>query len=97
MKSEISKVLQAITMMGQNLQRVLMAPQMAPHLRTQDFPYQLANQESFTANLLEIQTQEKIGDRRVNVTSPTSPKVILKKEQEFSSLSRKKKLRPVLL
>jgi len=52
MKSEISEVLEAITMMGQNLQRVLTAPQRAPHLGTQDFPYQLPDQASFTANLL---------------------------------------------
>ena len=89
-KSKISEVLEAITMMGKNLQRVLMAPQMAPHLRTQDFPYQSANQASFTANLLEIQSQEQIWDRRENVTSPTPPEVILKKEQELSLLSRKK-------
>jgi len=73
--------------MGQNLQRLLMAPQMAPH---QDFPHQSADQASFTANLLQIQSQEKIGDRRVNVTSSIPPEVIHKKEQELGSLSRKK-------
>jgi len=89
-KNEISEVLEAITMMGKNLQRVLMAPQMAPHLRTQDFPYQSANQASFTANLLEIQSQEQIWDRRASVTSPTPPEVIIKKKQELGSLGRKK-------
>jgi len=56
-KREISKVLEAITLMGQNFQRVLTAPQMVPHPRIQDFPHQSANQARFTANLLEIKNQ----------------------------------------
>ena len=90
MKSETSEVLQAITILGQNLQRVLMAPQRTSHLGNQDFLYHLANQASFTANFLEIQSQDKIGHRRANVTSPTPLEVILKKKQELSSLGRKK-------
>jgi len=67
-----------------------MALPMASHLRTQDSPRQLAEQEIFTANLLEIQSQQKIGDRRVNVTSPAALEVILKKKLEISSLGRNK-------
>jgi len=76
--------------MGQNLQRVLTAPQTAPHLGTQDFPYQLANQASYTANLLKIQSQGQIRERRACVTSPAPLEVIVKKKWELGLLSRKK-------
>jgi len=66
-----------------------MASQMAPHLRIQDFPYQSADQTSFTANLLEIQSQGQTEERRVSVTSPTPPEVIVKKKQELSLLGGK--------
>jgi len=49
------------------------------------------DQASFTtANLLEIQSQEKTRDRRTNVTSPAPPEVILKREQELSFHGRMK-------
>src|SRR5882672_8127782 len=47
-KSEISEVLNAITMMGQNLQMVLSASQMASHPGPQGFPSQLAGQSDFS-------------------------------------------------
>ena len=84
-KSKISEVIEAITIIGQNLQKVLTESQMAPHLGIQDFPYQSANQTSFTANLLKIHSQGKTKERRESVTSPTSPEFIVKKKQELSS------------
>jgi len=60
------------------------------HLRTQDFPYQLADQASFTANLLKIKSQEKIRDRRVNVTSPTPLEVTSKRNRNSVHLAGRK-------
>src|SRR5882672_7089285 len=47
-KNEISEVLNAITMMGQNLQMVLSASQMASHPGPQGFPSQPAGQPDFS-------------------------------------------------
>src|SRR5882672_181426 len=48
MKSEISEVLNAITMMGQNLQMVISASQIGSRTGPQGFPSQLAGQSDFS-------------------------------------------------
>ena len=88
-KHKTLEVLNAFSMMGQNLQMVLAASQMASHPGSQGLSHHPTDQKKFTASFLEIQGNGQEKEESSSVTSFTALEAINEENEELGSLSGK--------